>query len=86
MTRDLFTESDFALIYSIRFISLDRATEAIHSVPVFACGLKAGEDNVWIQNTWPPEEWGDNGIGAVSAHLFGWCRYPDINGISLEIP
>ncbi|KAE9455178.1 hypothetical protein C3L33_12931, partial [Rhododendron williamsianum] len=63
----------------------DAKTAGRHAVVIFGYGTENGQDYYWIQNTWGPE-WGDNGIGKVSAHLFIYFVYPDLEGISIEEP
>ncbi|KAI8544949.1 hypothetical protein RHMOL_Rhmol07G0005100 [Rhododendron molle] len=55
----------------------DRATEAIHSVLVFACGvIAAGEDNVWFQNTCPQKN------GAITA--LARCLHISSGGVGIQ--
>ncbi|KAG5555164.1 hypothetical protein RHGRI_012633 [Rhododendron griersonianum] len=63
----------------------DAKTAGGHAVVVFGYGTENGQDYYWIQNTWGPE-WGDNGIGKVSAHLFIYFVYPDLEGITIQEP
>ncbi|KAE9455180.1 hypothetical protein C3L33_12933, partial [Rhododendron williamsianum] len=63
----------------------DAKTAGGHAVVIFGYGTENGQDYYWIQNTWGPE-WGDNGIAKVSAHLFIYFVYPDLEGISIQEP
>ncbi|XP_058212555.1 zingipain-2-like [Rhododendron vialii] len=63
----------------------DAKTAGGHAVVIFGYGTENCQDYYWIQNTWGPE-WGDNGIAKVSAHLFIYFVYPDLEGISIQEP
>ncbi|KAF7113217.1 hypothetical protein RHSIM_RhsimUnG0149000 [Rhododendron simsii] len=62
----------------------DAKTVGGHAVVIFGYGTENGQDYYWIQNTWGPE-WGDNGIAKVSAHLFIYFVYPNLEGITIQV-